>query len=92
MKLLSYSLIFAFSLFVVSPATAQTVHPEDWAPTWVNPSWERPANMVPDAKVSIPGDLSTDQLTQPAICRGCHSEVILPVVEDQHCSWVDCSA
>jgi len=75
MKLLNCLLIIVFSLVFISPATAQTIHPENWAPTWVNPSWERPANMTPDARISLPGDLSTDQLTKPAICGGCHSEI-----------------
>ena len=75
MKHLSYSLTLILSLFLTAPAIAQTAHPEDWAPTWVNPSWERPANMIPDAAISVPGDLSNDQLTQPAICGGCHSEI-----------------
>ena len=47
--------LFAF-LMLLPPAiaTAQTVNPENWSPTWVNPSWERPANMVADgAKVEI---------------------------------------
>jgi len=75
MRHLNCSLILVVLLFRFSPATAQTIHPENWAPTWVNPSWERPANMTPDARISLPGDLSTDQLTQPAICGGCHSEI-----------------
>ena len=75
MKPLSYLLILVFLLFFISPATAQTVHPEEWAPTWINPSWERPANMTPDNTISLPGDLSTDQLVQPTTCGGCHNEI-----------------
>ena len=74
MKPLSYLLILVVLLFFISPATAQTIHPEEWAPTWISPSWERPANMTPDNKISLPGDLSADQLVQPTTCGGCHNE------------------
>ena len=58
-----------------SPAAAQTVQPENWSPTWINPLWERPSNMTPDTRVSIPGDLTADQLTKPFVCGGCHSDI-----------------
>ena len=75
MKTLSHALIVFYLLFTISSAIAQTVHPENWSPTWINPSWERPTNMIPDAQISLPGDLSADQLTQPATCGGCHTEI-----------------
>ena len=75
MKTLSNTLVVFYLLFTISSAIAQTVHPENWSPTWINPSWERPANMIPDAQISLPGDLSADQLTQPATCGGCHTEI-----------------
>ena len=75
MKTLSIPLLLMFSLLFISQTTAQTLHPENWSPTWVNPSWERPENMTPDTQVSLPGDLSNDQLSKPSTCGGCHSDI-----------------
>ena len=75
MNALSITLTIAYLLFAISPVMAQTVHPENWAPTWINPSWERPANMIPDTSISIPGDLNVTQLDQPAACGGCNAEI-----------------
>ena len=75
MKTLCTTLTIIYLLFSISPVMAQTVHPENWAPTWINPSWERPANMIPDISISIPGDLNVTQLDQPATCGGCHAEI-----------------
>ncbi len=75
MNTLSKALILFCLLLLVAPAVAQTVDPESWSPTWINPSWERPANMIPESPISLPGDLTVDQLEQPAICRGCHNVI-----------------
>lgn len=75
MRTLSITLTMFCVLLFISPAMAQSLDPENWAPTWVNPSWERPANMVPDTPISLPGDLNTNQLDQPAICGACHNEI-----------------
>ena len=75
MNTLSKALALSCLLLLVAPAVAQTVDPESWSPTWINPSWERPANMIPDSAISLPGDLTVDQLEQPTICRGCHNVI-----------------
>ncbi len=75
MNKLSKALALFCFLLLVAPAVAQTVDPENWSPTWINPSWERPANMIPDSAISLPGDLTVDQLEQPTICRGCHNVI-----------------
>ena len=62
-------------LLLIQPAAAQTLDPESWSPTWINPSWERPANMIPDSAISLPGDLTVDQLESPTICGGCHNAI-----------------
>ncbi len=62
-------------LLVVSPAASQTLDPESWSPTWINPSWERPVNMIPESQISRPGDLTVDQLEQPTICGACHNVI-----------------
>ena len=31
--------------------------------------------MIPDSQISLPGDLTVDQLEQPTICGGCHNEI-----------------
>ncbi|MDX1779048.1 MAG: hypothetical protein R3339_09215, partial [Thermodesulfobacteriota bacterium] len=62
-------------LLVAFPAASQTLDPESWSPTWINPSWERPDNMIPESQISLPGDLTVDQLERPTICGGCHNEI-----------------
>jgi len=71
MSIITISLFLSLS----TPLRAQTVHPEQWSPSWINPSWERPANMIPDSAVSLPGDLTVDQLEQPTNCRSCHNVI-----------------
>ncbi len=71
--------LFLLLLFItLAPAAAigQTVNPRDWSPTWINPSWERPANMVADGPISLPGDLTVDQLESSTICGGCHNAIL----------------
>ena len=34
-----FLLAFFALLLVVSPAAGQTLDPEGWSPTWINPSW-----------------------------------------------------
>ena len=75
MIILRNTLLFACLLLVIPPAAAQSLDPESWSPTWINPSWERPENMIPDSKISLPGDLTVDQLEQPTICGGCHNAI-----------------
>ena len=36
----------------------------------------RPANMVADGPISLPGDLSVDQLETSTICGGCHNAIL----------------
>ena len=62
-------------LLVIPPVAAQSLDPESWSPTWINPAWERPANMLPDSAISLPGDLAVDQLESPTLCGGCHNEI-----------------
>jgi hypothetical protein len=31
--------------------------------------------MIPDSAISLPGDLTVDQLEQPTVCRGCHNGI-----------------
>lgn len=69
-------LLCAFLMLLPSATSnAQTVNPEHWSPTWINPSWERPANMMPDSPISLPGDLAVDGLENTAICGGCHNAI-----------------
>ncbi len=76
MKLPRTFLLSGFLMLLpYSTSTAQTVHPEHWSPTWVNPSWERPANMVADGLISLPGDLTVDGLENTGICGGCHNAI-----------------
>lgn len=70
-------LLFAFIMLLPSAtAIAQTLHPENWSPTWINPSWERPANMVADGPISLPGDLTVEGLEATGICGGCHNALL----------------
>jgi len=69
-------LLFVLLMLLPAAAIAQTVNPENWSPTWVNPSWERPANMVADGAISLPGDLTADGLENTGICGGCHNAIL----------------
>jgi hypothetical protein len=69
-------LLLLFISLVPAAAIGQTVNPRDWSPTWINPSWERPANMVADGPISLPGDLTVDQLETSTICGGCHNAIL----------------
>jgi len=71
------SLLFVVLMLLPAASTiGQTVTPENWSPTWVNPSWERPANMVADGAISLPGDLAADGLENTGICGGCHNAIL----------------
>jgi hypothetical protein len=69
-------LLLLFITLAPAAAIGQTVNPRDWSPTWINPSWERPANMVADGPISLPGDLTVDQLEFSTICGGCHNAIL----------------
>ncbi len=61
--------------FWCQQACADTLTPQNWSPTWVNPAWDRPANMVLDRQISVPGDIELTQILDPVTCSGCHSDI-----------------
>ena len=75
MNTLTKAFVLFSLLLIVPPVAAQTLDPESWSPTWINPSWDRPATMIPDSKISLPGDLTVDQLEEPVLCGGCHNTI-----------------
>jgi hypothetical protein len=75
MNSLQFILTIFSLLFVAFPAGSQARDADSWSPTWINPSWERPSNMIPDSQISLPGDLTVDQLERPTLCGGCHNEI-----------------
>ena len=73
-RVISISLFFLLTLIAVR-GLVRADDPANWSPTWINPSWERPANMIPDSAISAPGDLTAGDLEQPSLCGGCHNEI-----------------